>query len=67
MTVTLHHANDKGVIEFVKSQIFYVRHSTAQNCTLIVSVGGAFAPVSESVDEVKRLLSTPTEGAMNGT
>jgi hypothetical protein len=56
VTITLHHANDKAPIEFVEAQIFYIRYSAAQKATLIVSVGGAYAPVSESVDEVKSLL-----------
>lgn len=56
MFVTLTHANDGKLIDFVAAHIFYVRVSEAQKATIVVSAGGAFAPVKETVDEVKRLL-----------
>jgi hypothetical protein len=56
VTITLTHSNDGKKIDFIKSQIFYIRPA-ADGSTWVVSCGGAYAPVRESVDEVKRLLS----------
>jgi hypothetical protein len=55
--VTLHDANTGREICFSSAQIFYHRYSEPHKATIVVSVGGAFAPVRETVDEVNRLLN----------
>lgn len=56
-TLTLHEANSGREVVFYRTQVFYARHSPEHRSTIIVSTGGAFCPVKESVDEVKRLLN----------
>jgi hypothetical protein len=58
MTIDVTHANIPDTrIAVVIAQIFYTYYSSAAKCTHIVSTGGAFIPVRESVDDITRLLS----------
>lgn len=63
LTITLTHANDGMKMCFNVPLIFYWYHSAAHGCTHLVSNGGAFAPVKESVDEVTRLINSAKQGA----
>jgi hypothetical protein len=60
LTITLTHANDHKKMCFTRSQIFYFYYSAPHKCTHIVSIGGAFAPVLESVEQIDALLNQTT-------
>ena len=64
-TASFIHANHNTEIVIMKDLAFSVYYSPHHRCTMIVSSGGAVAPVKESVTEVcARLgLTTITETA----
>ncbi len=61
MTITFTNMDDGKPIYILKSQIFYYRHSKALNTMIVASVGGAFAPVRETEEQIKALLTTPAQ------
>lgn len=56
--VSFVHANTGAQIYIVKNLIAGYYKSDAQQCTYIVSAGGAIFPAKEKVDEVGRKLGT---------
>ena len=60
-----HHANTGAEIIFVESQIFYFYYSPAHKATHLVSIGGAYAPIRESVEEVSTALSAESNKETN--
>lgn len=58
MTIQLTHANLLKPVKVAKQLVFGVWYSDSHKATLVLASGGAMLPVTESVDEVNRLLTT---------
>lgn len=60
--IELTNPNTKDKLFFITQQIFAFWYSTQHRSTIISAVGGALIPVTESVEEVTRLLSETENG-----
>jgi hypothetical protein len=54
--IKLTHANFKKEVILTREQVWAIYYSESHQCTHIVSTAGAIVPVSESVDDVNRLV-----------
>jgi hypothetical protein len=58
--LTFTHANLHTPVEVVKEQIFSFYYSGTHKCVLLLAVGGAMIPVSESVESVHEKIKANT-------
>ncbi len=66
MIIKLTNADDGLPIYILKAQVFYYRPSKSLKTVIVASVGGAFAPVRETEEQIASLLRAQEE-PKNGT